>query len=52
MQSLEKLIDDTELRNTLAQAGFKRVHREFSMERGIDTLLARLEQSLGENKPA
>jgi glycosyltransferase involved in cell wall biosynthesis len=51
-QGLQKLICDPELRNTLAQAGFERVRREFSMERGIDTLVARLEQSLGENKPA
>jgi len=51
-QGLQKLICDPDLRNTLAQAGFKRVRKEFSMERGIDTLVARLEQSLGENKPA
>jgi glycosyltransferase involved in cell wall biosynthesis len=51
-QGLQKLICDPDLRNTLAQAGFERVRREFSMERGIDTLVARLEQSLGENKPA
>jgi glycosyltransferase involved in cell wall biosynthesis len=50
-QALQKLIVNPDLRNTLAQAGFDRVRREFSMERGIDTLVARLEQSLGEHKP-
>jgi glycosyltransferase involved in cell wall biosynthesis len=50
-QALQKLIANPDLRNTLAQAGFNRVRREFTMERGIDTLVARLKQSLGENKP-
>lgn len=44
-QALEKLITDPDLRLNLAQAGFKRVRRKFSMEQGIDTLVARLEQS-------
>ena len=49
-QALEKLITNPDLRNTLAQAGFERVRREFSMERGIDTLVTRLKQSLAEDK--
>lgn len=49
-QALEKLITNPGLRDTLAQAGFERVRREFSMERGIDTLVARLKQSLAEDK--
>jgi glycosyltransferase involved in cell wall biosynthesis len=49
-QALKKLIANPDLRNTLAQAGFKRVRKEFSMERGIDILVARLEQSLIEPK--
>jgi glycosyltransferase involved in cell wall biosynthesis len=49
-QALQKLIANPDLRNSLAQAGFNRVRREFSMERGIDTLVARLKWSLGENK--
>jgi glycosyltransferase involved in cell wall biosynthesis len=49
-QALEKLITNPALRDTLAQAGFERVRREFSMERGIDTLVARLKQLLTEDK--
>jgi glycosyltransferase involved in cell wall biosynthesis len=49
-QALQKLITNPDLRSTLAQAGFERVRREFSMERGIDTLVSRLRQSLAEDK--
>jgi len=45
-QALQKLIADAELRSSLARAGFERVRREFSMNRGIDTLVSRLQQSL------
>jgi glycosyltransferase involved in cell wall biosynthesis len=45
-QALQKLIADPELRSSLARAGFERVRREFSMNRGIDTLVNRLQQSL------
>ena len=48
-QALEKLIRDPELRHRLAQAGFTRVHREFSMDRGIDTLVGKLNESLGDD---
>ena len=51
-QALEKLIINPDLRKTLAQAGFERVRREFSMKQGIDTLVTRLNQSLGESKSA
>jgi glycosyltransferase involved in cell wall biosynthesis len=50
--ALEKLITDPDLRYTLAQAGFDRVRQEFSMDRGIDTLVAKLKQSPGEHRPA
>jgi glycosyltransferase involved in cell wall biosynthesis len=43
--ALENLITDPELRERLAQAGFKRVRSEFSMQGGIDKLMQRLEQS-------
>jgi len=46
-RALEQLIADPELRARLAQAGFTRVREEFSMERGIDKLVHRLQQSLG-----
>ena len=46
--ALEKLIRGPGLRNTLAQAGFDRVRKEFSMDRGIDCLVQRLDESLGE----
>jgi glycosyltransferase involved in cell wall biosynthesis len=49
-QALQKLIADPALRSTLAQAGFEHVRREFSMDRGIDTLVGRLQQSLEVNK--
>ena len=51
-QALEKLIADPDMRETLARAGFERVRREFAMEQGIDTLVDRLKQSLGEHRPA
>ncbi len=44
--ALTTLIRDPRLRNQLGAAGFARVRGEFSMERGIDTLVARLNQSL------
>ncbi len=47
-QALDKLIRDPQLRNRLAQAGFIRVRQEFSMDRGIDTLVDKLNESLGE----
>jgi glycosyltransferase involved in cell wall biosynthesis len=46
--ALEKLICEPGLRNQLAQAGFDRVRKEFSMDRGIDCLARRLDESLGE----
>ena len=46
--ALEKLIRGPGLRDTLAQAGFDRVRKEFSMDRGIDCLVQRLDESLGE----
>ncbi len=48
-QALEKLILDPVLRNQLAQAGYTRVRQEFSMDRGIGTLVGKLNQSLGED---
>ncbi len=45
-QALETLICDPDLRNRLGQAGFERVRQEFSMERGIDALVRRLQMSL------
>jgi hypothetical protein len=33
----------------LAQAGFTRVRRKFSMDRGIDTLVGKLNDSLGDD---
>ena len=44
------MIADPELRGSLAQAGFERVRREFSMDRGIDTLVSRLQQSMEVNR--
>ncbi|MCP4983639.1 MAG: glycosyltransferase family 4 protein [Gammaproteobacteria bacterium] len=49
-QALEKLIGDPQLRGQLAQAGFTRVRSKFSMDRGIDILVERLEQSLGKGR--
>jgi glycosyltransferase involved in cell wall biosynthesis len=49
-QALQKLIADPALRKTLAQAGFERVRHEFSMDRGIDTLVSKLHQSMDVNK--
>jgi glycosyltransferase involved in cell wall biosynthesis len=48
-QALDKLIGDPELRNRLAQAGFNRVRQEFSMDRGIDILVGKLNESLGDD---
>ena len=45
-QALQKLIADPQLRSNLARAGFERVRREFSMDRGIDTLVSKLQQSM------
>jgi len=45
-QALQRLIADPELRYRLGQAGCERVHDEFSMESGIDILVARLQSSL------
>jgi glycosyltransferase involved in cell wall biosynthesis len=45
-QALETLMREPELRQRLGQAGFERVRRHFSMDRGIDTLAERLRQSL------
>ena len=44
--ALERLIGDPELRQRLGQAGFERVRQHFSMQRGIDALVERLQQSL------
>ncbi len=45
-EALEKLIIDPDLRKRLAAAGFERVRRDFSMDRGIDMLIERLNRSL------
>jgi glycosyltransferase involved in cell wall biosynthesis len=45
-QALATLITDPELRNRLGLAGFERVRHKFSMERGIDALVERLQRSL------
>ena len=45
-QALETLMRDPEQRQRLGQAGFERVRQHFSMDRGIDTLVERLRQSL------
>jgi glycosyltransferase involved in cell wall biosynthesis len=47
-EALLTLIKDPVLRNKLGQAGFERVRGEFSMDRGIDKLVARLTHSLGQ----
>jgi glycosyltransferase involved in cell wall biosynthesis len=44
-QALQQLMTDPGLRASLAQAGFRRVREEFSMQAGIDRLMERLEQS-------
>jgi glycosyltransferase involved in cell wall biosynthesis len=49
-QALQTLIADPALRNRLGQAGFERVRHEFSMQRGIDALGERLQQSLAGDK--
>ena len=45
-QALARLIADPSLRLRLAAEGFTRVRREFSMQRGIDSLVERLRASL------
>lgn len=45
-QALETLMRDPQLRQRLGLAGFERVRQHFSMDRGIDTLVERLRQSL------
>ncbi len=50
-QALETLIRDPGLRSRLALAGFERVRQAFSMDRGIDILVAKLHKSLGESAP-
>ena len=45
-QALARLIADPSLRARLAAEGFTRVRREFSMQRGIDSLVERLRASL------
>ncbi len=47
--ALRQLMSDAGLRKQLAQAGYARVRREFSMEGGIDKLVMRLDQSFGES---
>ena len=49
-KALARLIGDPDLRQSLAQAGFERVREQFSMERGIDCLVNRLNQSMGIDK--
>ncbi len=44
--ALEKLARDPDLRERLATAGLARVREHFSMQKGIDTLVARLRVSL------
>ena len=44
--ALRLLISDIGLRQRLASAGFDKVRRDFSMEKGIDTLVVRLQQSM------
>jgi glycosyltransferase involved in cell wall biosynthesis len=44
-QALQQLMTDPGLRARLAQAGCRRVRREFSMQAGIDQLMQRLDQS-------
>jgi glycosyltransferase involved in cell wall biosynthesis len=44
--ALERLISDPGLRDRLGQAGYARVKQEFSMERGIDQLVQRLQLSM------
>ena len=45
-RALERLISDPELRARLGQSGYARVRQEFSMERGIDKLVLRLQLSM------
>ncbi len=45
-RALEKLARDPDLRERLATAGLARVREHFSMQKGIDTLVARLRDSL------
>jgi glycosyltransferase involved in cell wall biosynthesis len=46
-QALRQLITDPDLRGRLAQAGYERVRREFSMQDGIDRLVQLLDRSFG-----
>ena len=46
-KALQRLLTDPGLRKQLAQAGYARVRRKFSMEAGIDRLVERLDQSFG-----
>ena len=48
-QALRTLISEPALRRRLGQAGCERVRQNFSMERGIDLLVTRLQQSLRES---
>ncbi len=48
-QALQTMIADPGLRARLAQAGFERVRSEFSMQRGIDTLVSKLQRSMQVN---
>ena len=50
-RALQTLISDPVLRRRLGQAGCERVRQEFSMDRGIDLLVARLHQSLAMGVP-
>ncbi|NNE63512.1 MAG: glycosyltransferase family 4 protein [Gammaproteobacteria bacterium] len=43
--AIQKLIGDPQLRNSLAQAGFERVHEKFSLDAGIDQLVEKLRRS-------
>lgn len=41
-EALKKLITDPQLRQQLARAGFERLHREFSLDAGIDQLATKI----------
>ena len=41
-EALKKLITDPRLRQQLARAGFERLHREFSLDAGIDQLATKI----------
>ena len=44
--ALARLIADPQLRKRLGEAGYNRVRQEFSMQKGIDKLMRRLQQSM------